>query len=62
MPWEVPRPKASHMIFFFFGSDLGKLAKPYCQTVLERSRNQGSGHSSATVVPRLRVVTDMTRR
>ena len=47
---------------FFLPSDLGKLAKPSAQTVLKRIFwHQESQLSSATIVPQLSVVVDMTR-
>ena len=53
-----PEPTKS---FFFFGSDLGKLAKPSNQTVLERVLGIRNQSSLPMIVPQPSVVADMTR-
>ena len=53
--------EASHC-FLFFGSDQDEPASPAHFTVLEVTpRNQGSELSSATMIPQMTVVVDLTR-
>ena len=48
-------------IIFFFGADQGELAQPAHFTALRVTpRNQGSELSSATMIPQMTVVADLT--
>ena len=57
-----PCPQISRGCNFFFGSDQDELAYPAHFTVLEVTpRDQGSELSSATMIPQMTVVADLTR-